>query len=281
MFRESIPGVKKSPMALGVPVAYITHNVSSMRPIQLKYGLATSHLIAAGAAGLGESDIHDKVHSIAREETVPSWTMIEWQRNVFDKYLPCAKLFEDPEALDLMKNSEEYSSMSFNHEALKVQDLFSFSFPFMFGGGGISHLFLLRFWPQDKIEDPSEYVKTILSVLRDGEDPPITAVHSKRILKESPFSSPAEIKGVKDLLNQMKTFDPERSNRALKLKGLLKVARISSVMGCVTTLVLCRKKDLPALQDTLVEWAKPIMAAQQLKVQLASRWRAQNLDNLG
>ena len=134
---------------------------------------------------------------------------------------------------------------------------------------------------QGRIEDPSEYVKTIIDVLHDGVPPPITAIHCKRILSECPFSSHSPIPGVEELLKQMKTFDPDRANNALKpLNGLLRVARISSAMGCITTLAVCKKKDLPILQNSLVEWAKPIVAAQQLKSQLASQWRAQYLDGI-
>lgn len=121
MFRESIPGVKKCPIALGVPIAYITHDVNSMRPMPLKYALATAHLRTAGASNLGDFDIYNKVHTIAKEETVPSWTMHEWDKNVFSNYLPCAILFEDAEALKYAgDDSGMYCSMSFNHEALKV-----------------------------------------------------------------------------------------------------------------------------------------------------------------
>lgn len=64
-----------------------------------------------------------------------------------------------------------------------------------------------------------------------------------------------------------------------KLKGLLQVARISTHMGCVTTVCLAKKDNMPKILDALMQWAKPIVAAQQMKAQLGLEWRA-NLEGI-
>jgi hypothetical protein len=73
---------------------------------------------------LQELDIKKKVHSIATEETMPPWTMAEWNRNVFDGYLPCSILYEDANMLQKMRadaeDGELYCHMVFTHEAAKV-----------------------------------------------------------------------------------------------------------------------------------------------------------------
>jgi hypothetical protein len=60
-----------------------------------------------------------------------------------------------------------------------------------------------------------------------------------------------------------------------KLKGLINVARISTQMGCLTTLCVVKNTDLPAVNEVLVSWAKPIIAAQQLKAHVGMEWRMQ------
>ena len=68
MFRQSVPGSSSSPKALGVPVAFITHNVASMTPIKMQYSLVTAHLINTGSvATLAPLDIKNKVHKVAEE----------------------------------------------------------------------------------------------------------------------------------------------------------------------------------------------------------------------
>ena len=250
MLRESVPGQKNSPLALGVPVAYLAHNVSAMRPITMQYALATMHLQNTSpelASKLGKLDIKNKVLGVAMEETMPAWTMAEWQRNVFDTYLPCAVLYECPQTLSMLKedakDAELYCSMTFTHEALK-----------------------------GKLENPKGYVQNILAILHDGGAPPITALHSQRILEASPFQG---ISLTEEQKQKLRTFDPAKANASIegKLKGLMQVARICTCMGCVTTLVVAKKQDLPAIKESLVAWAKPIVAAQQLKANLAAEWR--------
>lgn len=58
-----------------------------------------------------------------------------------------------------------------------------------------------------------------------------------------------------------------------KLKGLVHVARISTQMGCVTTVCLVKKTDMPKVCGILTDWAKPIIAAQQMKAQAGLVWR--------
>lgn len=219
-----------------------------MKPITMSYALATEHLRKTGLTSLQNLDIKNKVHAIATEETVPSWTMAEWQRNVFAGYLPCGVLYEDAKVLSLLKSEDEngeYCHMAFTHEAQK-----------------------------GRIENTQEYVSTILSVLHEGSAPPITQVHCKRIVQALPFKG---IQVTAEMKKQLKTFDPAKCNSAIegRLKGLLQVARIFSSMGCVCTVVVAKKKDMPAVKEALVDWAKPIMAAQQLKAQILAQWRSE------
>lgn len=58
-----------------------------------------------------------------------------------------------------------------------------------------------------------------------------------------------------------------------KLKDLVGVARISTQMGCVTAACLVKKKDMQKVSDILTNWAKPIIAAQQMKAQAGVAWR--------
>jgi hypothetical protein len=46
-------------------------------------------------------------------------------------------------------------------------------------------------------------------------------------------------------------------------------------MGCVTTTCLAKKTDMPKIGDILTTWAKPIVAAQQMKAQAGLQWRTQ------
>ena len=77
--------------------------------------------------------------------------------------------------------------------------------------------------------------------------------------------------------DKIKTFDVEKVNASVegKLKGLIKVARISTQMGCLTTLCVAKISDMPAINNVLVGWAKPIIATQQFKAHLGLEWRMQ------
>lgn len=114
-----------------------------------------------------------------------------------------------------------------------------------------------------------EYVSTILGVLHEGAAPSITAVHAKRMLTVPPYT------GMDMSKFRPKTFDHNKVNSAMqgKLKGLIRVARISTQMGCITTVCVAKKQDLPRICEVLTDWAKPIMAAQSMKAQVGMKWR--------
>ena len=115
--------------------------------------------------------------------------MQEWQKNVFDGYLPCSILYEDADALKKLKEDDKngmYCSMAFTHESLT----------------------------NEKLKNPAEYVQNILSVLHDGAAPPITELHSQRILQVSPFSG---IELSESQKKQLKTFDPARANSCIQV----------------------------------------------------------------
>lgn len=44
-------------------------------------------------------------------------------------------------------------------------------------------------------------------------------------------------------------------------------------MGCISTLCLAKRSDMQTINDVLMTWAKPILAAQQLKTQVGLQWR--------
>ncbi len=73
IFHESIPGVPSSPLALGAPITFVTHRVSSLKPIAMKYQLSTEHMKIAGCKDIGVSEISDMGMAVAMEEAVPSW----------------------------------------------------------------------------------------------------------------------------------------------------------------------------------------------------------------
>ena len=73
IFHESVPGVTSSPLAFGAPITYITHRVKSLRPICMRYKLATEHIRRAGYSNIGDNDIQDMIMSFAMEEAVPAW----------------------------------------------------------------------------------------------------------------------------------------------------------------------------------------------------------------
>jgi hypothetical protein len=73
IFHESIPGVPTAPLALGAPITYVTHRVSSLKPIAMKYQLATEHMRQAGYKDIGPTEIQDMVMAVAMEEAVPAW----------------------------------------------------------------------------------------------------------------------------------------------------------------------------------------------------------------
>jgi hypothetical protein len=75
IFHQLIQGVKGSPLALGVPISCVMHNVSTLRPIPIRYQLATEHMRQAGFQDVADNEIRDKVLAMALEEAMPSWRM--------------------------------------------------------------------------------------------------------------------------------------------------------------------------------------------------------------
>jgi hypothetical protein len=59
--------------ALGAPITFITHRVSLLKPITMRYQLASEHMKIAGYKDMGECEIQGMVMGVAMEEAVPAW----------------------------------------------------------------------------------------------------------------------------------------------------------------------------------------------------------------
>ena len=256
MMMQKIPGVQGSPLELGVPVSHYTSNaVVGIVSKDVGYGLLATHLQRAGLKNVTAEMIKGRVMQMAEADGIPEWTEATWQKNVFDRYVPCGTLYENEEALKLFCNGQcmedGYCPIVFMHECNKDR---------------------IRLKDHGDNIHPAakDFVKTILGVLHEGMEPPVTHLHAKRILEVPPYKG-MDASTMKDV----KTFDAAKLNASIKgsLKGLIKVARISTQMGCLTTLCVVKVTDLPKLNNVLVSWAKPIVAAQQLKAHVGLQWR--------
>ena len=265
-------------LVLGAPLSMVADNAKCLEWKPIAYNLLGSQMQGAGVEGVAGTHVMKLMDKCISHTAVPVWTKEQYQENVFDGYIPCGIHHEDKEALRLMRDGDEsYVNMTFTHE-LK--------------NGRIG----LQADEKNGVRSVKEYVSSILSVLHDGDAPGITEVHAKRIPTVPPYVG-MDMAGLK-----LKTFDHNKvffifwgrrtaSCHALsaqnltlckkkvnegirgKLKGLIRVARISSQMGCVTTTCIARKSDLPKICDVLMNWAKPIVAAQQMKAQAGLQWR--------
>lgn len=169
-------------LVLGAPLSMVADQSRCLEPKTMGYNLVGLQLKQCGMPGVTGEEIQRKQHLINKEETVPAWTKEQWQKNVFDGYIPCSIQFEDKEALQHMEDPE-YSKMTFTHESMK---------------GRIK----LERDESKKIHAASEYTSNILSVLRDGAAPAITEVHAKRVLEV-----PAYVGMTATDAANLKTFD--------------------------------------------------------------------------
>ena len=239
-------------LVLGAPLSMVADRAKCLRPKRITYNLTGLHLENAGMPGIAGKHIQGMIDEAAKDTAVPAWDDRKWKECVFDNYIPCSIQYEDAGAMELMHH-EDYSCMTFTHGSAK---------------GNIK----LEAQPERGILSVKEYVSSILSVLHDGAAPSITEVHAKRVLRVPPYTG----MDMSSLGKMLKTFDHRKANAAIegRLKGLVRVARISTQMGCITTMCIAKKTDLQQICEVLTAWAKPIVAAQQMKAQIGLQWRA-------
>lgn len=116
MFHESVPGVPSCPLAMGVPLAYVLHGVSTMKPMPVEFNLVEHHVTAAGYKDLKENEIGGMVENLFRAEAINTWRSKEYEKNVFSKYLPCSVLYEDPEVTKSFVKGK-HCCFTFTHQA--------------------------------------------------------------------------------------------------------------------------------------------------------------------
>lgn len=281
MFSYTVPGTNTSSLVFGVSMdQYIDGNEKLLFSTKRSaYELVTRHLQKAGLTNIKSGEIKEKVVAGALAAAIPAWPKEAWERNVFDTYIPCSILYEDRKVLKSLFSmglcKEGYSPIVFAHECTSehIQLDCENNGSEIRLGAECRGVTTIHSHPRAQ-----EYVQNILSVLHEGVAPPITQVHADRILTKPCFKG----MDMEKEKHRIKTFDAKAVNQSIqgKLKGLVKVARISTQMGCLTTLCVVNNKDLQAVNDILVTWAKPIVAAQQLKGSLGMEWRMK-LEKLG
>ena len=176
MFTKLVPGAQSSSLVFGVDVAQYMNGDSNLlfAPKQAEYELLTLHVNKAlGKEHIKSGEVKKKLLSLGRATAIPEWSEEVWQRNVFDTYVPCSCLYEDPDALQHISMGvceDGYCPIVFSHECSKQRIHLSSEVD------GFS-----------EATSTQKYVQTILSVLRDGEVPPITEVHAQRILDVPPY----------------------------------------------------------------------------------------------
>ena len=117
----------------------------------------------------------------------------------------------------------------------------------------------------------------IINVLGKGKEPPITAAHLNRVLKENlPPGMPS------DFAAKIQGFDVDRSNKSFTdavKEGTIRIECISTCMGCVVTTCVLAVKDLPKVVAGAIGWAKPIMQAMEMKQALCVAYRKKILES--
>lgn len=105
MFSRSVPGVKNSPLVFGVSVGQYMNGDENLlfECKEAKYELLTTHLQNAGLKHIASGDIQKKIMDCAMANSIPHWPAENWEKYVFDTYIPCSKLYEDAEALKLFR----------------------------------------------------------------------------------------------------------------------------------------------------------------------------------
>jgi hypothetical protein len=220
MFTLSVPGVPTSGLVYGVSMDKLVDGDRSLlfATKEGAYELLTQHVnkansnaataaISTGkaAAIIKPGEIKEKLLQGTDAAAIPGWTDREWKKYVFDTYIPSGILYEDPQALKLFHMGEcmeGYSPIVFSHECMTDRiRLSSSSCPDGDDPGG-HH------------PHTHEFVHTILSVLHDGEAPPITEVHSKRILTVPCFKG----MDMEKQRHKLKTFDAVQVNESIKAR---------------------------------------------------------------
>lgn len=241
--RESIPGVPRSARALGAPVPYTTHNVPSLHLTPHMYSLVTRHMIAEGLADLRPDEIQGNVDSMAMEEALPAWGKEQWDKNVFSRYLPCTVLHEAKGAFEPGK----HYAISFTRQMPR----------------GMT------------IETAKAFADTVLAVLHNHQDPPITALHAARIHDAAlypPLMPPKTISAVQG-------FDVAAVNASARAafaaapEGAVRVEKIFTAMGCVIVTCVLEIASAQTLCAGLSNWIKPIAEAYTRRHEASVQWR--------
>ena len=127
------------------------------------------------------------------------------------------------------------------------------------------------------MEKAQEYKKIIINVMGKGMEPPVTAAHLERILKENlPPGMPS------DIAAKIQGFDVQKSNKSFTdavKEGTIRIESIATCMGCVVTTCVIAVKDLPKVVAGAIGWAKPIMQAMERKNALCISYRKKVLES--
>ena len=74
LFHQSVPGVPSSPLAIGVPMPFLLHNVVSLKAIPNTCSLATHYLREGGCKDLKDGEIKALQIESGKAAAIPTWT---------------------------------------------------------------------------------------------------------------------------------------------------------------------------------------------------------------
>jgi hypothetical protein len=243
---ESIPGVPTSALAWGAPVAWVTHNIPSIREKPVEYELVTQHANSTGLSDIKPGEIVHMIKKVGRADAMVPWAREQWNAHVFSRYLPCTVLYEDKTLRGTFVPGKHYA-ISFTHQLARGMTL----------------------------QKAKEIADNVLAVLHRQETPPITALHAARI--HDPTLYPPLMP--ENLIKCVSTFDVEGCNKAVQSAfqsvpaGSIRVEKVATCMGAVIVTCVVELEHAAKLCGGLMNWIKPIAGAYSNKAQASIQWR--------
>jgi hypothetical protein len=234
-----------SPVVIGVPVTHWLYGVPTIHETTLQFDLATHHLNAAGGVQVKKGDIKQMELEMSQAASMPTWRMEQWNKNVFSRFLPCSVMYNDAAVTKSFIPGKQ-CIICFTHQAATGMNM----------------------------ELAKKYKDNILAVLHHDATPHTTQMIADRLAtKGLPFGMTSDM-----IHAAVPAINVKDANS--KIKGIfsacgVKVERISTCMGCVMTTCVVDVDALPKLTAAMMEWAKPIITANQIKGNVCTEFRMQ------
>jgi hypothetical protein len=226
--------------------------------IPCSYGLVETEIRKRGLP-VKEGAVSESVHTLAREEAVPSWSRNKWN-SITDNFVPCQDIYPAP------------GDQTVHHQPKPSQTVRK--------DGRLRHRFVFAQQHYDQMtdEDVSAYVVAFQKLLAykgtDGNDDD-SAVEGTMLMYSKCKATPDGVShtAYEKHLASNPLFDIKESNVALRNIGeYIKHEKTFTTMSSLVTVCSVHPDDINLVRDKLKSWVKPMVHTWTQRAKFVKKW---------